>query len=209
MKSKSERRTLVALMIKTWSPMSLLGWNVGLCFPRNMDATCAARRPTVWPSASIRCQQRCNCLPGNDIVSLFFFVLIFVFGGLWFPVSQFCCWCSFVDWMTPFVENARERERGSKWQDRLVGFGVRLGIGRFFVFDLQLFRSSFVVDARNDEESGGRVAKGCRWSQNKKKKQKCQLPVTVNALLYFAFCYWQQLITHSWRRPGNSTLLYS
>src|SRR5256714_7379275 len=39
----------------TWSPQSTCGVKLGLCLPRRMLATIAARRPTTRPSASTRC----------------------------------------------------------------------------------------------------------------------------------------------------------
>src|SRR4030067_2035480 len=46
-------------MTMTKSPMSALGVNVGLCFPRNTDATRVASRPSAWSCASTTYQAWC------------------------------------------------------------------------------------------------------------------------------------------------------
>src|SRR5437016_6079729 len=52
------RTTLSALMTTTKSPASRCGVKTGLFFPRKMLATCAARRPSTAPLASITCHLR-------------------------------------------------------------------------------------------------------------------------------------------------------
>ena len=47
------RTTFSALMMITWSPMSMCGAKVGLCLPRRMRAASVERRPSTRSSASI------------------------------------------------------------------------------------------------------------------------------------------------------------
>src|SRR6185436_8637669 len=66
----------------TKSPMSTFGVYVGLCLPRSTRAMREARRPSVWPVASITYHSRCAS-PASLVSQELFCVVIMGVNSKW------------------------------------------------------------------------------------------------------------------------------